>query len=220
MVAKVGLLVDTYEDGDVCAWWLDGMGLSVLPPEGTTYIAVAHGDVFLADFRLKAEMYAAAPGAAQLAASHMARALLINAKRYTGLRAAGGPLEATGRLRYIDGCTDTGLIGPIRQGDPCLNHLHFPPGIVQTLHTHPSVRIGLVTRGRGLCRAPTGDFPLEPGSVFIIPTGAVHGFTTGAETMDIIAFHPDSQVGPTDERHQMLEATLLPALPGEVGHAD
>lgn len=210
MVTRVGLLLDQYEDDSVRAWW-HGPGEGELPEEGTTYIACAQGyascDADL--FRLAPAMYAAIPGAADLWTSADCRLLLINAKGYRGMRAAGGPLEATGRLRYIDGCSDTGLIGPIRQGDPCLNHLHFPPGIVQTLHTHPSVRIGLVARGRGLCRAPTGDFPLEPGSVFIIPTGAVHGFTTEAETMDIIAFHPDSLVGPTDERHQMLEATQM-----------
>jgi quercetin dioxygenase-like cupin family protein len=208
MTPQVSLLGDAYEDDDVRAWWIEGLGLHDIPREGTTYIAVAKGQVYFGPFTLVASMYAAAVGRAQLAVTHGGRALAIHAKRYRGMMAAGGPLEETGRLRYIDGCTDTGLIGPIRQGDPCLNHLHFPPGIVQTLHTHPSVRLGLVVRGRGLCRAPTGDFPLEPGSCFVIPTGKVHGFTTEASTMDIIAFHPDSLLGPTDERHQMLEATL------------
>jgi quercetin dioxygenase-like cupin family protein len=209
MQSKVGLLRDTYEDEDVRAWWYDGKDENI-PREGTTYIAVVEGVVIANGFPLDPSMYAAVPGTADglIEGTEDARALMVQAKRYAGMMAAGGPLEGTGRLRYIDGCTDTGLIGPIKQGDPCLNHLHFPPGIVQTLHTHPSVRIGLVTRGRGLCRAPTGDFPLEPGSVFVIPTGAVHGFTTTDKTMDIIAFHPDSIVGPTDERHQMLEATL------------
>lgn len=207
MTSEVGLLGDAYEDDDVKAWWIEGMGLHDLPKHGTTYIAVATGQVFFGPFTLAPAMYAAAVRRGSLAITLGGRALAINAKRYTGMMAAGGPLEETGRLRYIDGCTDTGLIGPIRQGDPCLNHLHFPPGIEQTLHTHPSVRIGLVARGRGLCRAPTGNFPLEPGSVFVIPTGKVHGFTTEGETMDIIAFHPDSVLGPTDERHQMLEAT-------------
>jgi quercetin dioxygenase-like cupin family protein len=207
MQQQVGLLRDAYEDDDVRAWWIEGMGLHDLPLGGTTYIAVAQGKVYFGPFTLVSAMYAATVGRAQLAATLGGRALAINAKHYRGMMSAGGPLEETGRLRYIDGCTDTGLIGPIKRGDPCLNHLHFPPGIEQTLHTHPSVRIGLVVRGRGLCRAPTGNFPLEPGSCFIIPTGKVHGFTTEGETMDIIAFHPDSLVGPTDERHQMLEAT-------------
>jgi quercetin dioxygenase-like cupin family protein len=205
---QVGLLREGYEDDAVRAWWVKDMGLSRLPDDGTTYIAVAAGIIFSETFQLRPAMYAAIAGPAQIAASDGARALLIHHKHYRGMNVAGGPLEDTGRLRYIDGCTDTGLIGPIKQGDPCVNHLHFPPGIVQTEHTHPSVRIGLVTRGRGICRAPAGDFALETGSVFVIPTGKLHGFTTIEETMDIIAFHPDSIVGPTDERHQMLEATL------------
>jgi hypothetical protein len=46
--------------------------------------------------------------------------------------ALGGPCEAFGRLRYIDGCSDSLLVGPAVRGDPCLNHLHFPPGVSQT----------------------------------------------------------------------------------------
>jgi quercetin dioxygenase-like cupin family protein len=209
MQQQVSLLRESYEDADVRASWFDGdRSTDRLPAEGTTYIAVAHGSVVVRGFILYPAMFAAAPGMSYITGTKEARALLVHAKHYRGMMAAGGPLEDTGRLRYIDGCTDTGLIGPIKQGDPCLNHLHFPPGIIQTEHTHPSVRIGLVTRGRGLCRAPTGNFPLEQGSVFVIPTGALHGFSTEGDTMDIIAFHPDSIVGPTDERHQMLEATL------------
>ncbi|TXI90606.1 MAG: hypothetical protein E6Q36_01195 [Chryseobacterium sp.] len=30
----------------------------------------------------------------------------------------GGPIEATGRMKYIDGCTDSVLINPIKMGDP------------------------------------------------------------------------------------------------------
>jgi quercetin dioxygenase-like cupin family protein len=209
MAAKVSLLGDTFEDDDIRASWLTGndAGLT-LPESGSTYIAVAEGIVTVRGLILYPAMYAAVPGPETVRPSGKTRALLVHAKHYRAMIAAGGPLEETGRLRYIDGCTDTGLIGPIRQGDPCLNHLHFPPGIVQTEHTHPSVRIGLVTRGRGVCRAPTGDFDLLPGSVFIIPTGALHGFSTPPDhTMDIIAFHPDSLIGPTDEKHQMLEAT-------------
>ena len=45
----------------------------------------------------------------------------------------GGPIEAMGRLRYIDGCTDSLLIPPWRRGEACLNHLHIPPGVEQTM---------------------------------------------------------------------------------------
>jgi hypothetical protein len=60
----------------------------------------------------------------------------------------GGPIEWFGRLKYIDGCTDSLLISPWRLGAACLNLLHIPPGVQQTMHTHPSDRIGVVVTGR------------------------------------------------------------------------
>lgn len=129
---------------------------------------------------------------------------------YVGINAVGGPIEPTGRLRYIDGCTDTLLVPPVRKGDPCLNHLHFPTGIRQTPHTHPSVRTGLVYRGRGECIVPNRDpIPLRPGSAFVIPTGAMHSFNTSDETLDVIAFHPDSDTGMTDDDHPMVNRTMV-----------
>ena len=137
--------------------------------------------------------------------------MVSSAYGYTGLNVFGGPLEETGRLRYIDGCTDTLLVPPVRKGDACLNHLHFPPGIVQTPHTHPSIRTGIVYRGRGECLVPrcTYPVPLVPGYAFIIETGAVHSFNTYDEAMDVIAFHPDSDTGMTDDDHPMVNRTIV-----------
>jgi len=67
------------------------------------------------------------------------------------VRQFGGPLEATGRLRYVDGCSDTLLVCPPRLGEPCLNHLHIPPHTQQSEHFHPSLRIGVIARGAGVC---------------------------------------------------------------------
>lgn len=136
---------------------------------------------------------------------------MVNAApAYRGLNVFGGPLEATGRLRYIDGCSDTLLVPPVRKGDPCLNHLHFPLGIRQTPHTHPSVRTGLIYRGAGECVVPGQPaIPLRPGSAFIIATGAVHSFNTYESTMDVIAFHPDSDTGMTDDDHPMINRTIV-----------
>ncbi len=129
---------------------------------------------------------------------------------YIGINALGGPIEPTGRLRYIDGCTDTLLVPPVRKGDPCLNHLHFPTAITQTPHTHPSVRTGLVYRGRGECIVPDRDpIPLRPGSAFVIPTEVMHSFNTSDETLDVIAFHPDSDTGMTDDDHPMVNRTMV-----------
>jgi hypothetical protein len=134
---------------------------------------------------------------------------------------AGGPIETRGRLKYIDRCSDTLLIPPVLKGAPCLNHLHFPPGINQTYHTHPSLRAGIVARGRGFCEQTIGNVPpadgvgvlttpLEPGGLFLIAPGGWHRFlTTPDESMDVIAFHPDSDFGPEHENHPMVNRTWV-----------
>ena len=137
--------------------------------------------------------------------------MVIAAESYLGLNVCGGPFEEKGRLRYIDGCTDTLLVPPVRKGDPCLNHLHFPSGIVQTPHTHPSVRAGIVYRGSGECVLPTEDqhVSLVGGYAFIIKTNTVHSFHTSNDSMDVIAFHPDSDTGMTDDDHPMVNRTIV-----------
>lgn len=135
--------------------------------------------------------------------------VVISVRNYQGLFQVGGPLEPTGRLRYIDGCSDTLLVAPPRHGDPCLNHLHVPPNTRQTMHTHPSLRVGVIISGCGECRTPEGVHPLAPGIVWIIPAGSRHAFETRESALDVIAWHPDSDFGPTDEVHPMINRTEL-----------
>jgi hypothetical protein len=137
----------------------------------------------------------------------------------------GGPIEDKGRLKYIDGCTDSLLISPVKKGQPCLNHLHFPEEINQTQHTHPTHRIGIVASGYGECITPFGNLPLEPEMIFVIkawdgvqidkgldgeiyPIGQ-HAFQTFDAPMNVIAFHPDSDFGPEDEFHPMINRTIV-----------
>ena len=137
--------------------------------------------------------------------------IVNSAKNFIGLNVFGGPIEPEGRLRYIDGCTDTLLIPPIMKGDPCLNLLHFPEKITQTPHTHPSVRTGVIYRGSGECIIPEENkvIPLITGHAFVIKTGTTHSFNTQEEFMDVIAFHPDSDVGMTDDDHPMINRTII-----------
>lgn len=128
---------------------------------------------------------------------------------YIGFDTIVGPIEREGRLRYIDGCTDSLLIGPPKFGDPCLNLLYFPAGISQTQHTHPSNRIGMIASGRGRCVTPHGDIDLLPGVVFNIPRDSKHSFFTDDEEMRVIAFHPDTDFGPRDEDHPMINRTMI-----------
>jgi quercetin dioxygenase-like cupin family protein len=139
--------------------------------------------------------------------------MVSSAYDYTGINMFGGPIERTGRLRYIDGCSDSLLVPPLRKGDPCLNYLHFPEHITQTPHTHPSVRTGIVFRGRGECVIPDAEaIPLRPMCAFVIPTNTVHSFNTTSEIMDVIAFHPDSDAGMTDDDHPMINRTIVQGI--------
>ena len=147
--------------------WIEIWGwreqLLALPADATCYGMVTAGRVVLDDpgagrFELRQGMFFALPegGSVQGGAG-----LVIALSGYHGLRQIGGPLEAVGRLRYIDGCSDTLLISPPRLGESCLNHLHIPPQTDQTPHTHPSVRIGVIMGGTGECRTPDGVHPLR-----------------------------------------------------------
>jgi hypothetical protein len=143
----------------------------------------------------------------------------------------GGPIEPQGRLKYIDGCSDSLLISPVKMGNPCFNHLHFPKDIEQTPHTHPTHRIGIVASGNGKCVTPFGNLPLTKGMIFVIkewdgvtfgigldgneyPIGT-HCFFTSDEEMDVIAFHPDSDFGPTDFDHPMINRTIVNGVPAK-----
>lgn len=135
--------------------------------------------------------------------------VLIESDASNPMEIMGGPVEQRGRLRYIDGCTDTLLLSPPRLGDACLNALFFPKNIHQTTHTHPSARIGAVLSGKGVCRTPSGQVTLYPGLVFVIPPGASHAFSTSDSEMVVVAFHPDSDFGPKDEDHPMINRTMV-----------
>ena len=152
------------------------------------------------------------PGASEAGAavpSSEGCGLVISRLSYHGLFQVGGPVEGTGRLRYIDGCSDTLLACPPLLGEPCLNHLHIPPHTCQTEHTHPSIRLGIILRGHGECRTPKGIFALSPGMVWYIPTGCLHAFYTAEEALDVIAWHPDSDFGPTHTNHPMVNRTHI-----------
>jgi hypothetical protein len=102
---------------------------------------------------------------------------------------------------------------------------------VQTSHTHPSHRIGIVIRGEGECVTPFGNLPLVEGCIFVIKEYAgtdrkigldgnyyesgTHKFNTYDSSMDVIAFHPDSDFGPEDEFHPMINRTIVNGIPAK-----
>lgn len=146
------------------------------------------------------------------------RCVVITQFDYKGMTQYGGEVEDWGRLNYIDGCTDTLLVPPPKRGAPCFNALYFPSDIQQTQHSHPSIRCGVVIAGSGVCKTPFADYPLEKGSIFFLPPETYHSFHTGEKTgpdqsaLTVIAFHPDSDFGPTDTDHPMINRTYFKFL--------
>jgi quercetin dioxygenase-like cupin family protein len=106
-----------------------------------------------------------------------------------------------GNLSYMDGGTNTTAVNPGRLGDPVINYVHFPAGMKQTLHTHPSHRVGMVLKGLGRVELDDGEFPLQTGDVFFMKRNVLHNFTCPYENEDVVlfVFAPDSGTGPTDE---------------------
>jgi quercetin dioxygenase-like cupin family protein len=106
-----------------------------------------------------------------------------------------------GNLSYMDGGTNTTAVNPGRLGDPVINYVHFPAGMYQTLHTHPSHRVGMVLKGIGKIELDNGEFPLKTGDVFFMQRNVLHNFTCPYENEDVVlfVFAPDSGTGPTDE---------------------
>jgi hypothetical protein len=156
----------------------------------------------------EAEFFVTANGAEFILPSGV-QLLAVQQIGFRAISLIGGPIEERGRLRYIDGCSDTVLASPPVAGNPCLNHLHFPCDITQTQHVHPSMRVGINARGGGHCSTSRGMLSLHRGLIFVISARTVHGFQTCAETMDVIAYHPDSDHGPRDEDHPMINRTLV-----------
>lgn len=151
-------------------------------------------------------MYFAAPGPFELEGE--GDVVVIRRLGYRSLFTVGGPVEAKGRLTYIDNCSTSIIVPPARIGDPVFNLLVFPPNTEQTMHIHPTLRMGVVLQGHGQCITPKNPpQPLQTKTVFYLEENQAHCFYSKEEKLVIIAFHPDSDVGPSDENHPMLSRT-------------
>jgi hypothetical protein len=189
------------------AWVADSLALDA---EGTHFGFVFAGSAILrcssGVFSVSRGMYFAVPGRLRIAEGS---GIVVSQRGYLGLFHLGGPVENQGRLRYIDGCTDSLLIPPVVHGDPCLNLLHLPPYTRQTTHTHPSLRVGLIIRGEGYCLTPAGRVALAPGMAFVIEADSLHSFHTNESPLLVLAYHPDSDCGPTHANHPMVNRTII-----------
>lgn len=177
----------------------------------THFIIVQSGEIEISHdgnvHRLRTGQFGSFPGALSLRGG--ASALIVTSIGYTGATLIGGPIKQAGRLRYIDGCTSSILISPPVRGEPCLNYLHLPCKTSQTLHTHPTIRVGLILSGNGHCDTNQGLLAFRAGTAFVIPPGVAHSFQSGEENMRIVIYHPDSDSGPTHTDHTMLNRTFV-----------
>lgn len=115
-----------------------------------------------------------------------------------------------GNLSYMDGGTNTTAINPGRLGDPVINYVHFPAGMYQTLHTHPSHRVGLIINGNGKIELDNNEyFNINEGEVFFMRRNCLHNFMTDKEPVILFVFAPDSGTGPTDEINPLKVRTYV-----------
>lgn len=177
--------------------------------ESTTYGYASRSMTLLCDygtFQLVEGMYFCMPGRFEVRGEC---GILCTRMDFKGIFTIGGPTEYNGRLRYIDGCSDTVLLNPTVKGNPCFNFLHIPAGIDQTAHTHPTVRLGLIIEGRGLCRTSDGEFVLKPGISFVLRSDEIHSFHTTDDYLRLVIYHPDSDTGPSHDDHPMVNRTVV-----------
>lgn len=184
-------------------------------PAGTHYGFVWQGNAQLQrsslpmPFPLAAGMYFSLCESATLHGRGSA-GIVVTDCAHQGQFLLGGPVASSGQFAYIDGGTTSLLIAPMSLGDPCLHALYMPPAVDQTVHNHPSDRIGLIIYGSGRCCTPEGDCqPLESGILFHIPAYQEHKFVTHAQGLHLVVFHPDSDIGFSDRNHPMLRRTLV-----------
>lgn len=178
--------------------------------QGTAYGVVLSGVAIVNDRLVLGGEYFVAVAPATIKSFGLT--VVFNRKDWTGRYLYGGEIDPKkGDVRYIDGCTDSLLVAPHRLGDPCLNALYFPPNTNQTFHTHPSIRLGCVLAGCGYADVGEAgkEIRLQRGVVFGIATDERHRFRTTDKGMLVIAYHPDSDWGPTDEVHPMINRTIV-----------
>ena len=77
------------------------------------------------------------------------------------------------------------------------------------MHTHPSLRAGIVLAGEGRAIHPGGELPLTPGCCWFLDTNGEHCFYTDDSELTVCAWHPDSDTGPTHDDHPMLNKTIV-----------
>lgn len=191
--------------------WKHDSALFLDDEKSTSYFYVTKGTIHVktgnSSFDLNEGWFGSLVGKAVLEGS--GNALVSTRKNYQGINQIGGPIEHKGRLQYINGCSSTLLLSAMKLGDPCFNFLHVPQNVDQTAHTHPTLRVGYVVSGNGIVKLDDGTIDLRPDLMFCLLPDALHSFHTANDELRIVIYHPDSDFGPSDEAHPMLNRTIV-----------
>lgn len=120
----------------------------------------------------------------------------------------GGLVEEYGRFDYMPGIKTSILAHPPLDGYPALNYMNMEMQRLQEEHSHPSLRIGYILKGRCLCLTETCEHVLHEGNVFIIEPHERHAFQTLLSSVEIVTWHPSAQ-GPNASSNLLTTGTLL-----------
>lgn len=120
-----------------------------------------------------------------------------------------GKIPQRGAIEYEPGGQETTLVYPDIFGEPTLNFLSMEPHFRdQLMHWHDAIRINIVISGEVFCETPShAPVTCNRGSIIILPNGALHRFRTNSTGMKFVAFHPDSEFGPTPKNNPMFNKT-------------
>ena len=136
-------------------------------------------------------------------------ALIHSNIKHDFTRVAQASSNSPGILKYIDKCSNQELISPSVIYNPTIQYLYFPENTEQTPHVHSSFRIGLILHGNGIAVHENGEIELTENKVFMLPANERHFFKTVNSEMSLMVFHPDSDIGPTDDFNNMIVRTLI-----------
>ena len=172
-------------------------------PQGTDYVLMRNANFISFQTELKnANAAVCTTNSYNIACGEDSSAVVI---QYAGLRLLEDRFYVQkildqGNLSYMDGGTNTTAINPGRLGDPVVNYVHFPAGMHQTLHTHPSHRVGFCLKGNGRVELDHEEyFLIKEGEAFFMRRNTLHNFICDDEDVVLYVFAPDSGTGPTDE---------------------
>lgn len=192
--------------------------------DGGVYGVVTQGSVLLAENQtfhtIKAgHFFTTKKGAKFQLEDPQTVIVTVQFEQYKGVFTLG-EIPSFGNLGYINGAYNRVLSGPQMKGLPCLNSLHIDVPIDQTAHTHPSTRVGVIMDGNieaRIYRNEDDKLPrkliLAKGDVFVMKPDTIHSFhktdAQGDNPMHLVAFHPDSETGPTHEVAPMMTNSLV-----------